>query len=93
MCIRDSVGSLLSKVAVNPADAAAFICGPPVMIRFVIRDLLKMGMPEDAIITSLERHMRCGVGKCNHCLIGDKYVCQDGPVFTYRQIRAMMDPG
>jgi len=87
------VGSLFSKVEINAANTVAFVCGPPIMIRFVVQDLLKAGLAEDAIITTLERHMRCGVGKCNHCLIGDKYVCQDGPVFTYRQMKAMMDPG
>lgn len=87
------VGSLLPQVEIDPAGTVAFLCGPPIMIRFVLRDLLDAGLAEDAIITTLERHMRCGVGKCNHCLIGDKYVCTDGPVFSYRQIKAMMDPG
>ena len=87
------VGSLLPQVEIDPARTVAFLCGPPIMIRFVLRDLLDIGIGEDAIITTLERHMRCGVGKCNHCLIGDKYVCTDGPVFSYRQIKAMMDPG
>ena len=87
------VGSLLPQVEIDPANTTAFLCGPPIMIRFVLRDLLDAKLAEDAIITTLERHMRCGVGKCNHCLIGDKYVCTDGPVFSYRQIKAMMDPG
>ena len=87
------VGSLFSKVSINPNSTAAFVCGPPVMIKFVVQDLLALGLADDSIITTLERHMRCGVGKCNHCLIGDKYVCTDGPVFTYRQMRTMMNPG
>jgi NAD(P)H-flavin reductase len=86
------VGSLFSQIQVAPAETVAFVCGPPIMIRFVTQDLLKLGLAEDSIITTLERHMRCGVGKCNHCLIGDKYVCTDGPVFTYRQVKSMMEP-
>ena len=87
------VGTLFPKVSVEPSNTVAFVCGPPVMIRFVVKDLLDLGLAEEAIVTTLERHMRCGVGKCNHCLIGDKYVCTDGPVFTYRQMKTMMDPG
>jgi len=93
---RDNVGvvsTLFSRVKINPEATIAFICGPPIMIKFVVQDLLKLGLAEEAIITTLERHMRCGVGKCNHCLIGDKYVCLDGPVFTYRQMKTMLDPG
>jgi NAD(P)H-flavin reductase len=87
------VGSLFPRANIQPSSTVAFVCGPPIMIRFVVRDLLELGLTEDSIITTLERHMRCGVGKCNHCLIGDKYVCTDGPVFSYRQMKAMMDPG
>jgi sulfhydrogenase subunit gamma (sulfur reductase) len=87
------VGLLFPKADIDPAGTAAFICGPPIMIHFVTQDLLKLGLAEDSIITTLERHMRCGVGKCNHCLIGDKYVCTDGPVFSYRQMKTMMNPG
>jgi NAD(P)H-flavin reductase len=87
------VGSLFPKARIQPSTTVAFVCGPPIMITFVVKDLLALGLPEDAIITTLERHMRCGVGKCNHCLIGDKYVCTDGPVFTYRQMKTMMNPG
>ena len=86
------VSTLFSKIRIDAPATIAFVCGPPVMIRFVTRDLLNLGLAEESIITTLERHMRCGVGKCNHCLIGDKYVCTDGPVFTYRQIKSMMEP-
>jgi NAD(P)H-flavin reductase len=86
------VGSLFSKIKVEPAKTAAYVCGPPIMIRFVVQDLVRMGLEEEWIITTLERHMRCGVGKCNHCLIGDKYVCMDGPVFNFKQIKGLMEP-
>ena len=85
------VGTLLQKVEIDVPNAVVFVCGPPIMIRFVVQDLSGMGFGEDAIITTLERHMRCGIGKCNHCMIGDKWVCKDGPVFTYRQMKAMME--
>ena len=57
------------------------------MYRFVIRDLQNMGMPEENIIVSLERRMKCGVGKCGHCQINGVYVCKEGPVFNYADIK------
>jgi len=69
----------------------AFVCGPPVMIPFVIRDLLKLDFSEDSIISTLERHMKCGVGKCGHCCIGDKYICQEGPVFSYKEMKELAE--
>ncbi|UCE50083.1 MAG: FAD/NAD(P)-binding protein [Phycisphaerales bacterium] len=85
------VTTLLPKAGIESENAVAFVCGPPVMIPFVIRDLLELGFTEDTIISTLERHMKCGVGKCGHCCIGPKYVCVDGPVFSYRQMKAMME--
>ena len=85
------VGSLFSKPGVKVAvdNSIAFVCGPPVMFRFVIRDLLGMGCQEKNIVSTLERYMKCGVGKCGHCCIGVAYVCVDGPVFTYEQIKKL----
>jgi sulfhydrogenase subunit gamma (sulfur reductase) len=83
------VTTLFEQVQIDPAKTVAFTCGPPVMIRFVIQDLLAMGFPEDHIISTLERYMKCGVGKCGHCAIGHKYVCVDGPVFSWRQIKKL----
>lgn len=83
------VTTLFEKVKIDPARTVAFTCGPPVMIRFVIQDLLAMGFPEDRIISTLERYMKCGVGKCGHCAIGHKYICVDGPVFSWRQIKKL----
>jgi NAD(P)H-flavin reductase len=83
------VGSLFkipgTDIPVN--NTVAFVCGPPVMFRFVIRDLLNLGFREQDIVSTLERYMKCGVGKCGHCCIGVAYVCTQGPVFTYEQIR------
>ena len=85
------VTTLFPKVEIESQKTVAFVCGPPVMIPFVIKDLLKLGFTEDTIISTLERHMKCGVGKCGHCCIGHKYVCLDGPVFSYREMRAMTE--
>jgi len=70
-------------------DAVAFVCGPPVMFRFVIRDLKALGFPDGRIVSTMERYMKCGIGKCGHCCIGVAYVCVDGPVFTYEQIHRL----
>lgn len=85
------VGSLFTQPGVSVAvdNSTAFVCGPPVMFRFVIRDLLAMGYEERNIVSTLERYMKCGVGKCGHCCIGMAYVCVDGPVFTYEQIKKL----
>ncbi|MBD3373592.1 hydrogenase [candidate division KSB1 bacterium] len=83
------VTTLFEKIDIDSQNTVAFTCGPPVMIRFVILDLLSMGFPEDRIISTLERYMKCGVGKCGHCAIGHKYVCTDGPVFSYKQIKRL----
>ncbi len=85
------VGSLFNKPGVEVAveNTTAFVCGPPIMFRFVIKDLLGMGFQEKDIVSTLERYMKCGVGKCGHCCIGVAYVCVDGPVFTYEQIKKL----
>ena len=85
------VSTLFKKpgVAVPVENTTAFVCGPPIMFRFVIRDLLEMGFKDHDIVSTLERYMKCGVGKCGHCCIGLAYVCADGPVFTYAQIKRL----
>jgi NAD(P)H-flavin reductase len=61
----------------------AAVCGPPIVYRFVLKKLLAMGFSKDHILMSLERRMKCGVGKCGHCSVGYKYTCLHGPIFTY----------
>jgi sulfhydrogenase subunit gamma (sulfur reductase) len=85
------VTTLFPQVDFSSENTMAFVCGPPVMIPFVIRDLLKLGFAEDSIISTLERHMKCGIGKCGHCCIGEKYVCLDGPVFSYKEMKEMTE--
>ncbi len=83
------ITALIPGVSLEPLKTMAVICGPPVMYRCVIDELLQKGIPEAHIYLSLERHMKCGLGKCGHCQIGDIYCCQDGPVFNYRQVKTM----
>jgi sulfhydrogenase subunit gamma (sulfur reductase) len=79
------VTKLIDKIKIADNMVAA-LCGPPIMYRFVVKKLLEAGMKPDNILVSLERRMKCGVGKCQHCTSGGKYVCLDGPVFTYKQV-------
>jgi sulfhydrogenase subunit gamma (sulfur reductase) len=75
--------SLLDRIRTAPATTYAAVCGPPVVYRFVLERLLALGFSKDRILMSLERRMKCGVGKCGHCSIGYKYTCLHGPIFTY----------
>jgi len=77
------------EVAPSPEDAIAITCGPPIMIKFVVQNLEKLGFSADQIYTTLENRMKCGIGKCGRCNIGSLYVCKDGPVFTYAEIQKM----
>lgn len=81
------ITSLIPGLEFDPVKTFAVICGPPVMYRFVVFDLLKKGVLPDQVMVSLERHMKCGVGKCGHCQIANYYCCQDGPVFRYDEIK------
>ncbi len=80
------VPAVVGEVKPSSANAVALVCGPPVMLKFTMKPLLDLGFTPDRIVTSLERRMSCGLGKCGRCNIGGKYVCKDGPVFTYQQI-------
>ncbi len=81
------VTSLFSEVELDAERTVGVICGPPVMYRYVVQEMLAKGMNERQIYVSLERHMKCGVGKCGHCQIDHLYCCQDGPVFLYSEIK------
>ena len=64
-----------------PTDRTAVLCGPPIMIKFTLQALLELGFDKTQVYTTLEFRMKCGVGKCGRCNVGDKYICKDGPVF------------
>jgi NAD(P)H-flavin reductase len=70
-------------------NTVAAVCGPPALYRCVISELDHFGIPAEAIYLSLERRMKCGVGRCCHCAIGDLFCCTDGPVFRYCDVRAI----
>ncbi len=80
------ITTLIPKVDFLPENTVAIVCGPPVMYKFVIKTLHDHGITSDNIYVSLERRMKCGVGKCGHCQIEDTYVCQEGPVFRFSDI-------
>ena len=85
------ITTLFPKVRVYARNTVAVVCGPPVMYRFVLMELLGKGIPEGNIYLSLERRMKCGVGKCGHCQINHIYACQSGPVFSYAEIKGVQE--
>jgi len=92
-CWVGSVGlitTLFPKIKIvrlEPKNTMAVVIGPPVMFKFVIKCLQTLGIPDNNIFVSLERRMKCGVGKCGHCQINGVYVCKEGPIFNYSQIK------
>lgn len=72
-------------------NKTAVICGPPIMIKFTLAGLVELGFQKSNVYTTMELRMKCGVGKCGRCNIGDKYVCKDGPVFRCDQLAEMPD--
>jgi sulfhydrogenase subunit gamma (sulfur reductase) len=80
---------VLERAKVPAENAIALVIGPPIMIKFTLPVLDRMGLRDEDIYTSLENRMKCGVGKCGRCNAGGVYVCKDGPVFTMRQLRSI----
>jgi len=85
------VTGLFDQAELSPHDTYAVLCGPPIMYKFVLKRLLSLGFPKDHIYMSLERMMKCGIGKCGHCAIGDKYCCTDGPVFPFTELEKIKE--
>jgi NAD(P)H-flavin reductase len=83
------ITTLFKNISVNPRNTVAATCGPPVMYRFVLMELFGKGISEGNIYLSLERRMKCGIGKCGHCQINNVYACQSGPVFPYPEIKGL----
>ncbi|MBN2587654.1 MAG: FAD/NAD(P)-binding protein [Candidatus Fermentibacteraceae bacterium] len=81
------VPSVTGELAPGQENTMAIVCGPPIMIKFTLPVLTELGFPDERIYTSLERRMKCGIGKCGRCNIGSRYVCIDGPVFSLAQLR------
>jgi NAD(P)H-flavin reductase len=83
------VPAYLEEINPSPEGTIAVTCGPPIMIKFVLQSLEKMGFTDDQVITTLEMRMKCGIGKCGRCNIGSEYICLDGPVFTLAQLKQL----
>ena len=91
---RGNVGvvtTLFRHLRVQPAQTVAFTCGPEIMMRYVVRELLARGLADTDIYLSMERNMKCAVGSCGHCQLGPYFVCKDGPIFSYQQMRPWLD--
>jgi len=85
------VPTVLEKMKPSPDNTIAIVCGPPIMIKFTFPVLEKAGFKDDMIYTTLENRMKCGLGKCGRCNVGELFVCKDGPVFTKAQLNSLPD--
>lgn len=85
------VSSLIDHIKIDPLDAVSAMCGPGPMMDALEKILRPLGISDRRIFVNMERKMQCGIGKCQHCVVGDKYVCQDGPVFNFDQIDKSWD--
>jgi len=88
-CMVGVVPKILEQLKPTCQNSVAIVCGPPIMIKFTMPVLLKMGFCPGEILTTLEMKMKCGLGKCGRCNIGNLYVCKDGPVFSYAQLKTL----
>jgi NAD(P)H-flavin reductase len=82
------VTALLPRVRFDPAETTVMVCGPEIMMRYVVRDVRERGIPDEQIWISMERNMRCGIGQCGHCQWGPSFVCKDGPVYSVDRVRS-----
>ncbi len=91
-CFTGMVTELFKQIkGIEPENTYSCVCGPPVMYKFVIEELVRLEIPKHQILMTLERRMKCGIGKCGHCAIEDIYTCMDGPVFTYWDVLHMKE--
>lgn len=79
------VPTYVEELGFDP-NKTVLVCGPPIMIKFVLQALTKLGFQKNQVYTTMELRMKCGLGKCGRCNIGDKYVCKDGPVFRFDEL-------
>lgn len=86
------VTTLFRHVRLHPGQTVAMVCGPEIMMRYVITELREhRGVPAENLYLSMERNMKCGVGLCGHCQYGPHFICRDGPVFSYDRLRSLLD--
>ena len=84
------VTQLIPRIAFDPANTVALVCGPEVMMRACATALRDRGVPASSIRLSMERNMKCGVGLCGHCQLRELFICVDGPVLTYERLAPLM---
>lgn len=84
------VTRLVAREPVDPEVTVAFVCGPEIMMRFTVRELLARGIGPGSIRLSLERNMQCAIAQCGHCQLGPKFVCREGPVLSYRELEPLL---
>ena len=87
------VTKLIPRAPFDPQNAIAFVCGPEIMMRFTAAELQKSGVAPEHLYVSMERNMKCAVGLCGHCQFGPRFVCKDGPVFRYSDVRDWLFKG
>ena len=80
------ITTLVRLAPIDPENAVAFVCGPEIMMKYVVMHLIERGLTDDRLYVSMERNMRCAVGRCGHCQFGPTFICKDGPVFPFSQI-------
>jgi NAD(P)H-flavin reductase len=85
------VTTLFKYARLKPSRSVAMVCGPEIMMRFVTRELENSGLSRNDIYLSMERNMKCAVGFCGHCQYGPLFICKDGPVFPYEQLRPLLE--
>lgn len=89
---RGNVGvvtTLIARAELDPERTTVFLCGPEIMLRFCVTELVRRGMAPSDIYVSLERNMQCAVGLCGHCQYGPRFVCRNGPVFSFAEIEPL----
>ena len=86
------VAPIVKETAPSADNAVAVVCGPPIMIKTAQAELTNLGWKDDQILNSLEMRMKCGIGKCGRCNIGEKFVCLDGPVFSLKELNGLSEP-
>ncbi len=91
-CQIGLVTSCFPRMNTKPKNSVVLLCGPEIMMRYAAKCLETIGFKDNQIYLSLERRMKCGIGKCGHCQVGLKFVCKDGPIFSYNEIKPFIHP-
>lgn len=84
------VTALIGKHLADPQNTRVFLCGPEIMMKFALIELMRLKVPENEIFLSMERNMKCAVGFCGHCQYGPHFLCKNGPIFSYNQVKTLM---